>query len=47
MSRDLEEVREHAMGLPEGRAFQAEGTAGATVLAGPSTWRAPGYQAVL
>ena len=37
VSRDLEEVREQAVGLPKGRAFQAEGTINATVLAGKST----------
>ena len=37
VSRDLEELREQAMGLPKGRAFQAEGTINATVLAGKST----------
>jgi len=31
VSRDLEEVREQAMGLSKGRAFQAEGTTNATV----------------
>ena len=33
VSRDLEEVREQAVGLPKRRAFQAEGTINATVLA--------------
>ena len=37
LSRDVEEVREQAVGLPKGRAFQAEGTINATVLAGKST----------
>ena len=41
VSRDLEEVREQAVGLPKGRAFQAEGTINATVLAWKSTWHAP------
>ena len=36
LSIDVEEVREQAMGLPEGRAFQAEGTINAIVLAGQS-----------
>ena len=35
-SRDLEEVKEQAVVLPNGRAFQAEGTIDATVLAGKS-----------
>ena len=47
VNRDLEEVREQAMGLSKGRAFQAEGTRNATVLAWKSTWRAPECQAVL
>ena len=37
LRRDVEEVREQAMGLPKGRAFQAEGTINATVPAGKST----------
>ena len=37
LRRDVEEVSEQAMGLPKGRAFQAEGTISATVLAGKST----------
>ena len=37
LRRDVEEVREQAIGLPKGRAFQAEGTINATVLAGKST----------
>ena len=37
VSRDLEDVREQAVGLPKGRAFQAEGTINATVLAWKST----------
>ena len=37
LSRDVEEVREQAVGLPKGRAFQAEGTINTTVLAGKST----------
>jgi len=41
VSRDLEEVREQAVGLPKGRAFHAEGTINATVLAWKSTWHAP------
>ena len=36
LSRDVEEVREQAVGLPNGRAFQAEGTINAIVLAGQS-----------
>ena len=47
VSRDLEEVREQAMGLSKGRAFQAEGIRNATVLAWKSTWCAPECQAVL
>ena len=47
LSRDVEEVREQAMGLPEGRAFQAEATINATVLAGKSTWHASECQGVL
>jgi hypothetical protein len=47
VSRDLEEVREQAVGLPKGRAFQAEGTINATVLAWKSTWRAPECQGIL
>jgi len=37
LSRDLEEVREQAVGLPKERGFQAEGTINTTVLAGKST----------
>ena len=37
LSRDVEEVGEQALGFPKGRAFQAEGTINATVLAGKST----------
>ena len=37
ISRDVEEVREQAGVLPRGRAFQAEGTINARVLAGKST----------
>ena len=37
LRRDLEEVREQAIVLPKGRAFQAEGTINARVLAGKST----------
>ena len=44
VGRDLEEVREQAVGLPKRRAFQAEGTINATVLAWKSTWRAPECQ---
>ena len=47
VSRDLEEVREQAVGLSKGRAFQAEGTTNATVLAWKPTWRAPECQGVL
>ena len=47
VSRDLEELREQAMGLPKGRAFQAEGTINAIVLAWKSTWHAPECQGVL
>ena len=47
VSRDLEEVREQAVGLPKRRAFHAEGTINATVLAWKSTWRAPECQGVL
>ena len=47
LSRDLEEVREQALGLSKGRAFQAEGATNATVVAWKSTWRAPECQAVL
>ncbi|KAM9667981.1 uncharacterized protein ACBT57_007699 isoform 1-T1 [Dama dama] len=47
VSRDLEEAREQAMELSKGRAFQAEGTTNATVLAWKSTWRAPECQGVL
>ena len=47
VSRDLEESREQAMGLPKGRAFQAEGTINARVLAWKSTWHAPECQGVL
>ena len=47
VSRDLEEVREQAVGLPKGRAFQAEETINATVLAWKSTWRAPECQGIL
>ena len=45
VSRDLEEVREQAVGLSKGRAFQAE--ANATALAWKPTWRAPECQGVL
>ena len=47
VSRDLEEVREQAVGLSKGRALQAEGTTDATVLAWTPTWRAPECQGVL
>ena len=47
VNRDLEEVREQAMGLSKGRVFQAEGTTNATFLAWKSTRRAPECQAVL
>lgn len=47
VSRDLEEVREQAVGLSKGTAFQAEGTTNATVLAWTPTWRAPECQGVL
>ena len=47
VSRDLEEVREQAVGLPKRRAFQAEGTINATVLAWKSTWRVPECQGIL
>ena len=47
VSRDLEEVREQDVGLPKGRAFQAEGTINATVLAWKSTWHAPECQGIL
>ena len=47
VSRDLEEVREVGMGLPRGRAFQAEGTINARVLAWKSTWHASECQGVL
>ena len=47
LSRDVEEVREQAGVLPRGRAFQAEGTINARVLAGKSTWHASECQGVL
>ena len=47
VSRDLEEVREQDVRLPKGRAFQAEGTINATVLAWKSTWHAPECQGIL
>ena len=47
LSRDVEEVREQAVGLPKGRAFQAEETINATVLAWKSTWRVPECQGIL
>ena len=47
VSRDLEEVREQDVGLSKGRAFQAEGTINATVLAWKSTWHAPESQGIL
>ena len=37
LRRDVEEVREQTIGLPKGRAFQAEGIINVTVLAGKST----------
>ena len=47
VSRDAEEVREQAVGLPKGRTLQAEGTINATILAWKSTWHAPECQGVL
>ena len=47
LGRDVEEVREQAVGLPNGRAFQAEGTINAIVLAGQSIWCASKFQGVL
>ena len=47
LSRDVEEVREQAVGLPKGKAFQAEGTINATFLAGKSTLYASECQGVL
>jgi len=47
VSRDLEEVREQAVGLPKRRAFHAEGTINATVQAWKSTWHAPECQGIL
>ena len=47
ISRDVEEVREQAMGLPKRRAFQTEGTINTTVLAGKSICPASECQGVL